>query len=401
MWSAKIIDNIYNKMLISLYIYLIVLMILNNYLMLEILFWLFIGSAGIQFFFFVIVSMAIFLYKKPRRDDYEIKEVSIVISAKNEFENLKKLIPLLLNQQFQSFELIIVDDKSTDESYDYLIELEQKEDSVKLVRIDSTPDHINNKKYALTLGIRAANHDHILLTDADCFPESDLWINEMISGFNTDKKIFVIGYSQYYKTSGLLNTFITYETMLTAVQYIGIGLLGNPYMSVGRNMAYRKSFFLEKNGFGKHQKIVGGDDDLFVNQHANRKNASFILSPESTSYSNPKTKLSEFILQKTRHMSVGKYYRIADKLVLGLLSMSKIVFWFSFFAAILSVYQTYFVLGSFLLVMVSLLSALLSLKKITGDKSKIWLLPILDFLYIFYYISTGLKVFFTKKVRWK
>ncbi len=376
-------------------------MILNNYLMLEIFFWLFIGSAGIQFFFFAFVSIAIFLYKKPTRDDYEIKGVSIVISAKNEFENLKKLIPLLLNQQFQSFELIIVDDKSTDESYDYLIELEQKKDMIKLVRIDNTPDHINNKKYALTLGIRSAKYDHILLTDADCFPESDLWINEMCLGFRDDKKIFSIGYSQYYKTNGLLNTFITYETMLTAMHYFGVGLLGNPYMGVGRNLAYRKSFFLEKNGFGMHQKIVGGDDDLFVNQHATRKNTSFVLSPESTIYSNPKTVLSEFIQQKTRHMSVGKHYRSTDKFVLGLLSMSKITFWVSFFVAILSVFQTYIVLGSFLLVMVSLLTAMLTLKKKTGDKSNIWLLPILDFIYIFYYISTGLKVFFTKKVRWK
>ncbi len=369
--------------------------------MLEILFWLFIVSAGVQFLFFAIVSIALSLYKMPVRNDYKIEGVSIVISAKNEFENLKKLIPLLLNQQFHSFELIIVDDKSTDESYDYLIELEQKEESVKLVRIDSTPDHINNKKYALTLGIRAAKHDHILLTDADCFPESNLWLYEMISGFNGDKKIFVIGYSQYYKTSGLLNTFITYETLLTAVKYFGIGLLGNPYMGVGRNIAYRKSFFLEKNGFGKHQTIVGGDDDLFVNQHATKKNTSFMLSQASINYSNPKTTFSEFVQQKTRHLSVGKHYRSTDKFVLGLLSMSKIIFWISFFAAIMSAFRIFFVVGSFLLVMVSLLTALLLLKKKTGDQSSIWLLPILDFLYIFYYISTGLKVLFTKKVRWK
>ena len=294
-----------------------------------------------------------------------------------------------------------MDDRSADDTYEYAINLEQEEEKLKLVRIDSTPDHINNKKYAITLGVRAAKFDCILLSDADCVPEGDDWIDEMSHGFISDNKKFVIGYSQYLKAKGFLNFFIKYETLLTAINYLGIGLLGRPYMAVGRNIGYRKSFFLENNGFGKFQNVVGGDDDLLINQHAKRKTTSFILSPTSTIYSNPKTKLSDFILQKTRHLSVGKHYRKTDKLLLGLLSLSKIIFWISFIAAILSVFQTYFVIGGFLLVMVLLLTALLVFKKKTGDKSSIWMFPLLDFIFIFYYISTGLKVLFTKKVRWK
>ncbi len=369
--------------------------------MLELLFWAFIACASIQFLFNTLVSIALSVYKKPERNTHGIPGISIIISAKNEYENLKILIPELLKQQFDTFELILVDDESSDETYDYAIELNQFESKFKLVRIDSTPDHITNKKYALSLGIRAAKYDYVLLTDADCRPESENWLKEMSLGFTSEKKKFVIGYSQYFEEKGLLNNFIRYETMLTAIQYFGIGLLGNPFMGVGRNIAYRKSFFLDNNGFGKFQGVVGGDDDLLVNQYAKRKNTSFLLSPESTIYSIPKKTFSEFRIQKTRHLSVGKYYKGADRLFLGLLSMSKIIFWFSFIAVIVSVFQTYFVLGGFLLVMVSLLTALLSLKKKTGDKSQIWMLPFLDFLFIFYYISTGLKVMFTKKVRWK
>jgi cellulose synthase/poly-beta-1,6-N-acetylglucosamine synthase-like glycosyltransferase len=369
--------------------------------MFEIVFWVFLTSAGIQFIFYSTVAIALFIYKKPKENTQDIPGISIVISAKNEVENLKKLIPLLLKQQFESFEIILVDDKSVDETYDFGIEMNQKEPKVKLVRIDTTPDHINNKKYALTLGIRSAKFDHVLLTDADCFPESDNWINEMSNGFDSDSSKFVIGYSQYYKVKGWLNVFVKYETLLTAVQYFGIGMLGNPYMAVGRNIAYRKSFFLDNNGFGRHQGVVGGDDDLLVNRYANRKNTRFILSPDSTIYSNPKTRLSDFILQKKRHLSVGKHYRRTDKLLLGLLTTSKIIFWISFIAAIMSVFQTYFVLAGFLLAMVSFLTAMLVLKKKTGDSSNIWALPFLDFIFIFYYISTGLKVLFTKKVRWK
>jgi len=369
--------------------------------MLEIFFWVFMASAAIQLLFFSLVIIVLSVYKKPTNKSHKIHGISVVVCSKNEVSNLKNLVPKLLDQRFGEYELILVDDRSTDDTYDYAIELEQKEEKLKFVRIDSTPDHINNKKYALTLGIKAAKFDHILFTDADCLPVGENWIDEMSLGFRSDKKNFVIGYSQYENSKGFLNQFIKYETLLTAINYIGLGLLGNPYMAVGRNIAYRKSLFLNNKGFGKFQNVVGGDDDLLINQYAKRRNTSFILSPESTIYSKPKTKLSDFILQKTRHLSVGKHYRSTDKLVLGLLSLSKIIFWISFVAVILSVFQTYFVLGSFFLVMVSLLTALLLLKKRTGDKSSILMLPFLDFIFVFYYISTGLKVLFTKKVRWK
>jgi cellulose synthase/poly-beta-1,6-N-acetylglucosamine synthase-like glycosyltransferase len=369
--------------------------------MLEIIFWVFLASAGIQFLFYTLVTIALAAYKKPDQNAQEIPGISIIISAKNEVENLKKLVPLLLEQKFHSYEIILVDDKSSDETYDFAIELDQSEEKFKLVRIDSTPDHMNNKKYALSIGIRSAKYDYVVLTDADCFPESEYWLSEMSHGFSSDKKKYVIGYSQYYKEKGLLNYFIKYETLLTAMQYFGIGLLGNPYMGVGRNMGYRKSFFLEKNGFGKFREVVGGDDDLLINLYAKRKNTSFVISPQATMYSNPKMKLSDFILQKTRHLSVGKHYRTTDKLLLGFLFLSKIIFWGSFIAVIMSEFQTYFVLGGFFIAMVSLLTALLVLKKKNGDKSSIWMFPILELIFIFYYISTGLKVLFTKKVRWK
>ena len=369
--------------------------------MLNILFWVFVTSASVQFIFFTIVTIVISAYKKPDQNSYTIPGISVILCAKNEFENLQSLIPLLLKQQYGHFEIILVDDNSSDETYDYAIELDHKDKKFKLVRIDETPDHINNKKYALTLGIRAAKYEHVLLTDADCFPNSEFWIQQMSDGFTSDDVKFVIGYSQYFPKAGILNALITYETMLTAVHYVGIGLMGNPYMGVGRNIAYRKSFFLENKGFGKFQSVVGGDDDLLVNHFAKKSNTAFVLSQESAIYSIPKSTLKEFTLQKTRHLSVGKHYRKADKLLLGLLSFSKIIFWFTFIAAIMSAFQTYFVLAGFFLVMVSLLTAFLSLKKKTGDSSKIWMLPILDFIYIFYYISTGLRVLFTKKVRWK
>ncbi len=367
--------------------------------MLDIIMWIFLISAGIQFLFFLLVAIAFHLYKAKSVLD-QPPGITVIVCAKNECNNLKKLIPQLINQKYSKFEVILVDDKSSDDTYEFGIHLEKEEDKFKYVRIDSRPDHINNKKYAITLGIKAAQYEYILLTDADCMPASDRWIELMSNGFESDKKQFVLGFSQYEKAPGFLNYFIKYETVLTAINYLGIGLLGNPYMGVGRNMAYKKSTFLTNNGFGKYQSVLGGDDDLFINHHAKRKNTSIILDHDATVYSIPKTGYREFFRQKTRHLSVGKYYRGTDRLLLGLLMISKITFWVSFFAAIMSVNQTILISGCFLLVMVSLLTVLLTFKKKTGDKSVIWMFPLLDIIYIFYYISTSLKVLFTKKVKW-
>jgi cellulose synthase/poly-beta-1,6-N-acetylglucosamine synthase-like glycosyltransferase len=369
--------------------------------MLEIILWIFLISAGIQFLFFSIVAIAISVYKSPESSPDQSQGISVIICANNEYENLLKLIPVLLKQNHQKFEVVLVDDNSSDKTYDFAIELELREKLFKLLRIDETPDHIQNKKYGITLGVKAAKYDHVLLTDADCMPSGDSWISEMSKGFSSENKSFVVGYSQYETNAGFLNHFIKYETILTAINYVGLGLLGNPYMAVGRNLAYTKSVFLKNKGFGKFQGVVGGDDDLLINQHATRKNTSIVLSPEAMVYSIPKASFGEFLRQKTRHLSVGKHYRMPDKLVLGLLTISKITFWISFIAAIMSVNQTILIGGCFLLVMVSLLTSVLALKKKTGDDSSIWLFPLLDFIYLFYYISTGLKVLFTKKVRWK
>ncbi len=368
--------------------------------MLEIVFWIFVVGGAVLFLFYALVVIAMLTYKKPSAAVDSKEGVSVVISAKNELENLKKLMPVLLAQQYHDFEIILVDDKSTDGTYEWAKELELKEDKLQLVRIDETPDHINNKKYAITLGIKAAKHDRILLTDADCLPASDRWISEMSGGFSKPKKKFVLGYSQYMEKKGFLNLFIRFETMHTALHYTGLALLGRPYMGVGRNLAYRRSIFLQNNGFGRFSDIVGGDDDLFVNTYAKRKNTSVILSGEGTVYSFPKTRWSDFIIQKTRHLSVGKHYRKTDKMLLGILFFARILFWSCFFIAIMAGFKTIFVIGVFLLVMVLLLNAYLLLKKQTGDPSKIWLWPVLDFIYLFYYISMGLKVLFTKKVKW-
>jgi len=364
--------------------------------------WLLYTASSALFFLSCLISFFALLLYKPQSAIKNTEEmgVSVVICAKNELHNLKRNLPGFLKQHYQNFEVIVVDDKSTDGTYDYAYELSKHHPNLKIVRIDDTPDHINNKKYAITLGVRAAQNDLLVLSDADCWPNSDRWLAGMVAPFKRDGIQIVLGYSQYSKAKGLLNLFIRYETLMTALQYISLALLGRPYMGVGRNLAYTKSLFLSGRGFGRYQNTVGGDDDLFVQEHANRKNTAVQIGSGCLVYSNPKKDLKSFLIQKKRHLSVGKYYRWSDRMILGVLFLTKLIFWLSFISVILAGFKLNETIIGFLIVLFSYLATILLLKLKAGDLTSIWLTPLLDILYLFYYISTGLGVLFTKRIKW-
>ncbi len=249
--------------------------------------------------------------KKIAKTVAPVAPVSVIVCAQDEEQNLRELVPLLLEQQHPEFEVIIVEDRSNDNSFEYLLEESKKNPLLKIVRVDHKPGHVNGKKYALTLGIRSAKFDWILLTDADCRPSGNVWIADMVKEAD-DNTQFVLGFSAYRKLPGLLNSFIRFETLLTGIQYISYALLGRPYMGVGRNLAYRKSLFLSTKGFHPYLDTTGGDDDLFVNQHANKRNTKISIGSDSLVHSAPEQSWHGFYVQKIRHLSVGKYYKRSD-----------------------------------------------------------------------------------------
>ncbi len=325
--------------------------------------------------------------------------VSVVVCAHDEEANLKELIPLLLAQDHSTFEVIIVDDRSNDATFELLLAETTKNHRLRMVHVDRTPPHANSKKYALTLGIKAARYDWILLTDADCRPTGNSWISTMSSHFGEGVN-FVIGYSPYVEESGTLNAFVRFETLLTAIQYISFALLGDPFMGVGRNMAYRRSMFLAEKGFGRNLAITGGDDDLFVNQHARKKNTTVCLSVASQTYSFPETSWASFYRQKVRHLSVGSRYRFRHRLLLGLFTITWLLSWFVAIPLII-LSPNYVVAGLLgLRIVMVVVTVHVSARKL-GQKFEIWIIPLLDFIYAFYYLVTGLRALVTQKVRWK
>jgi len=296
----------------------------------HLLWWSFFLAAFIQFIYLIFIFGRFAFFFKIKPDTREnIEGVSVVIAARNEFNHLEQLIDLIMQQEYPLFEVVLVNDRSHDQTEDLLIELCQKYPKLKTVNIRYTPDHVTAKKYALTLGIKVSKYDVLLLTDADCKPVSKNWINLMSAPIRNQNMTFALGHGSYISLPGLLNKIIQFETMLTALYYFSFGLWKFPFMGVGRNLCYRKAFFMEKKAFKNLWHIEGGDDDLFVNRYANSTNTAVVIHPESITISEPKTNYRDFFTQKKRHFHAGKYYNPLDKLKLGIYSLSNLIFWAS------------------------------------------------------------------------
>lgn len=353
---------------------------------------------GVQIIYMSLLLSA-FANAKVQKSEVQ-PPVSIIVCAHDEELNLRELLPQLLSQDYPTFEVIVVEDRSNDNSFDFLLQATKENDRLKMVRVTQKPDHITGKKFALTLGIKAAAYDWVLLTDADCLPSSNRWIAGMCDKIQDETKI-VLGFSPYVKGEGILNSFIRFESFLTGIQFIGLALLGRPYMGVGRNLMYRKELFLDNKGFNSHLSVMGGDDDLFVNQHATAKNTAISIGGESVVVSKPKTSWSEFFHQKFRHLSVGRWYKFSDKMVLGIFSLTWMLSWFLVVPLIPFSSLPAILTGVFLVRWILEITLFRLGTEKLGGAFEGWKVPFLDFMYAFYYLVTGAKALFVKKVKWK
>ncbi len=350
----------------------------------------------------VLFSKLAFLRKQPPATT-EQPPVSVVMAARNEYHHLKKNLPAILQQKYPDFELVVVNHASDDETADYLRELQNSYPHLKVVTIAQDLNFFHGKKFPLSIGIKSAAHEILLLTDADCKPISPYWISRMASNYD-DKTDVVLGYGPYVREKGFLNRLIRYDTFLVALQYLSFALAGKPYMGVGRNLSYRKSLFLKNKGFIAHYSVASGDDDLFINEVARKENTRVELSPEAFVYSEPKHHFSEWLRQKRRHMTTGKKYKLKYKFLLGTYSLSLGIYYLSL-AILLAVTakQTllYVVLGS---VIIRLVFRTIVYKKVLGklQEKQLLLFSLLwEPIHMLLMLIVGFLGFFTKATQWK
>lgn len=320
---------------------------------------------------------------KPLPQTFD-QPVSIIICARNEADNLIQFLPKVLEQNYPNYEVIVVNDRSIDNTPDVLRAFERSYPRLKVTHVKENDRFNFNKKFAVTMGIKAAQNEHLLFTDADCIPESENWLTEMVAPFQTKKSI-VLGYGAYKKAAGLVNKIIRAETFLIAQQYIGYTLIGLPYMAVGRNLAYTKSVFFDNKGFSSHQHLVTGDDDLFINEVATAKNTAVVFSPNSYTTSIPKKTWSDYLEQKRRHLGASASYKSSAKLLLIALSGLNYAFVLSIICTF--IFEPNWWLGLISIVLVALTQMAISYPALKKSKSVdliIWI-SLADYFTLLFY----------------
>ncbi|MBL7764573.1 MAG: glycosyltransferase [Chitinophagaceae bacterium] len=346
-----------------------------------------------------------FYHQKEELPEEARFPVSIIVSAFNEEANLRKNLPLLLEQTYQKngrryFEVVVVNDNSEDDTFYLLNQLQEQYPHLHAVNLTQEAKLIPGKKFPLSMGIKSARFEHLLLTDADCIPASTHWLARMASGFSESKKI-VLGYSPYNKNKTAVNKYIRFETLHSAIQYLSYALAGMPYMGVGRNLAYRKELFMQVKGFSSHHHIVSGDDDLFINQVATANNTKVVIHEEAFTFSEPKKTFEEWKYQKRRHLSTGKFYKQKHKLSLGLYAMSHFFFWISLIPCFFFYHFIFITAGIFLLRMMVHFFIFYRCCRVLKENDLIKWILYFDLWQLIYNIRNIPYVFFKTHKSWK
>lgn len=351
----------------------------------EIIFYCFAAATAIQVFYYTWFFSRVAFYKQKEKAQSQTHPVSVIICARDEDENLARNLPGVLVQTYpSSYEVVAVNDNSVDDSKYILQELKKTFKSLNVIELTQEAKLITGKKYPLSIGIKESRHEVLLLTDADCVPASEFWIQKMQNAYD-DKIEIVLGYGAYVKRPGILNKLIRFETFHTALQYLSYALAGIPYMGVGRNLSYKKGLFFRNKGFSSINHIPSGDDDLFINKVATKNNTAVIIDPEAITRSVPKRTWRDWRKQKARHYTTAKFYKPKHKFLLGLYVATQFLF-YPLFAATIIFYNWMFAVG-LLVLKLAVQGYVLnkSMKKMEEKDLWPWFV-VLDIWMFFYYI---------------
>ncbi len=360
--------------------------------------YIFFSITIIQIAVYVLLGYKILSENKAQRRSMPINPpISVIVCAHNEEKNLTDLIPKILNQEYPIFELIVVNDRSTDGTISTFNNFTSPQ--LQTINISKTPRDWNSKKYALKQGVSKAKYDWVLVTDADCLPASNNWIKSMANHIHSQTEI-VLSAAPINAIPGFLNQIIQFETFQTSFQFLGLASVKHPYMGLGRNMLYKKNLIETSQIFDEYKSLTGGDDDLLINEKSSKNNTSINIDNRAFCYSNPKETWKKWLIQKIRHLSVGKHYKTSSKLIISLLHTSTLLFYACSLYLIVKNQDFFFTLILFSLRTLTIFFIFDMVSKKLGCKIRKYYIIVLDVLYMSYIWTIGPLAMFLKRIRW-
>lgn len=334
------------------------------------------------------------------------KPVSIIICARNEAGNLKRNLPAILAQRYMNesgnplFEVIVVNDGSEDLTEQVLAEISRQYAHLSYITIPADAEKkLPGKKAALREAVKVARHDLLLMTDADCTPAGEHWLEHLAAPLHQGKSI-AAGYGKFRQEPGWLNAFIRWETMHTFLQYSGYAKAGRPYMAVGRNIACTRGALMMAQQSEAWAKLPSGDDDLLINTAGTRDNVAIVSDPQAFTISDAKQTYADWVAQKQRHFSTGKYYRPINRLLVGGYAVVHALTWLLFFL-LLIIGDTETVLIAMALRCAAVWVMWYEAAKQTKERGLTLLFPLMDIGWMIYNFAFSPYVLWKNKRQWK
>ncbi|PQJ74024.1 glycosyltransferase [Polaribacter gangjinensis] len=366
-------------------------------MVLTVVFYVFIAFTAIQIAYYLVFT-SVFFSKKGTKKQATFP-VSVIIFAKNNAENLTNFLPSILSQNYPTFEVVLIDNNSSDNTEEVINSFALTNSNIKLVSVENNEAFWGSKKYALTLGIKAAKYEYLLFIEPNCKPISEFWISEMSQEFSIEKSI-VLGYSTIKNEKNISNFLIRFYHFISALQYLNFAKLGIPFMADGKNLAYTKSEFYRAKGYINHMKQELGEDDLFIQDAANETNTAFCIQKNSFTESVFLQTFSNWFLNQRKKVFLKKRYQPKHRFLIGLFSVSKFLFYvlgiilcfFYPYEIMLSFFGTYFLIQFIVIGIAS---------KRMEEKNLIFFLPFLDISFLLIQISIFIANLTSKPTHWK
>ena len=249
-----------------------------------------------------------------RTDDAKLPPVSVVLTAHNDAEWLKENLVYLLEQDYPNFEVVVVNYLSNDDSDSVLKLLKDIYPHLKVVPFKEDVNLFQGKKYPLSIGIKSAKNDILMLADPECTPKNFRWLRGMVEGYSESGTKIVLGYCGLKKEKTLLGWLQQYDALTYGAQYLGSALLGLPYTGSGRNLSYRRSFFFEHGAFISHYDVADGSDDLFVYQNATRDNTVICIDNDAVLTAEPERTYAAWRNERRHRVGTRNRHKFVHRL---------------------------------------------------------------------------------------
>jgi len=275
---------------------------------------------GLQFYYYLAYWLAVIRRtgRTPQVPPVGSEPVSVVLYARNQADQILRNLPMWMEQAYPEFEIVLVNDRSYDESRDVILDMQARYPALRVVDVMEQEKHPTDRKFAITLGIKAAAHARLLFGHIDALPASKQWIQHMQGAFDgQQEREIVLGYTGYTHYPGLGTALMQWDSLRESLRLFGHAIRRRAFAGDGRNMGYLKGLFFFRKGFIAHVRHPSGEDDLFVHVAATRVNVGICLDAPAFMHISEVKSFGWFWKRKLKYVGNRRFYDSGDRSVLS------------------------------------------------------------------------------------